>query len=458
MNLFPSSVVSRTKVFSLNPSPNRVKPPPPLYQSQPSQKANSSKPGSSLHKPLPVKRPARISLPAFQPSPNRPAPYSPDLTPAPSPLRPHCLARDRLRLWKPSSSRHTRDSDGRLVGSLSEQDLSRIFEVTASSWADSTREAYGSGLLVYHIFCDSKAIPEDQPAPASPILITAFIASLAGSYSGNAISNYLYGVRAWHTLHGVKWQLNDTEIAAILKGADKLAPPLSKRKKRLPYTPHLICTIRSRLALDTPLDAAVFACLTTCFYAAARVGEFTVPRLDAFSPASHITPSNLRKDANRNGVEVTVLHIPRTKAAPIDGEDVYWARQHGLSDPYQALENHLLINNPPADHHLFAYRYKGSFKPLTKHSFIRRLAKAARDAGEDPLQGHGIRIGATLEYLLRGVPLEAMKVLGRWASDAFALYLRKHAQVMAPFVQANPQLHEDLSRLIVTAGVAQNRR
>lgn len=79
--------------------------------------------------------------------------------------------------------------------------------------------------------------------------------------------------------------------------------------------------------------------------------------------------------------------------------------------------------------------------PLTKKTFINRLAKAACDAGEDPLQGHGIRIGSTLEYLLCGIPLETMKVIGRWASDAFTLYLRKHAQILVPYLQASPELH-----------------
>jgi hypothetical protein len=52
---------------------------------------------------------------------------------------------------------------------------------------------------------------------------------------------------------------------------------------------------------------------------------------------------------------------------------------------------------------------------------IEHLTKAARDAGLDPLQGHGICIGATLEYLLRGVPFDVVKVMGRWASDAFII-------------------------------------
>jgi len=76
-----------------------------------------------------------------------------------------------------------------------------------------------------------------------------------------------------------------------------------------------------------------------------------------------------------------------------------------------------------------------------KKTFISQLAYAAHDAGEEPLQGHGIQIGATLEYLLCGVPFKTMKVLGHWASDAFLLYLHKHAQILTPYLQATPELH-----------------
>jgi hypothetical protein len=79
-----------------------------------------------------------------------------------------------------------------------------------------------------------------------------------------------------------------------------------------------------------------------------------------------------------------------------------------------------------------------------RNSFIHA---AAAKAGVDPLQGHGIRIGATLEYLLRGVSFEVMKVKGRWASDAFQLYLRKHAQILAPYMQARSWQHEKFVQL-----------
>lgn len=62
------------------------------------------------------------------------------------------------------------------------------------------------------------------------------------------------------------------------------------------------------------------------------------------------------------------------------------------------------------------------------------------------MQGHGIRIGSTLEYLLRNVPFDMVKVKGRWASNAFLVYLRRHAQILAPYMQATPTMQEQFLR------------
>jgi len=182
--------------------------------------------------------------------------------------------------------------------------------------------------------------------------------------------------------------------------ADKLSPPSSKHKKRRPYTIDFIAALRLHLDMAVPLDAAVYACLTTCFYASTRVDEFTVPKLDGFDPSRHVTRDNLSYDQDRNGFRVTVLHLPRSKTT-IEGEDVYWAKQSGPTDPDSALNDHLLVNNPRSTDHLFAYRKSNGtgYQPLTKRKFIERLAKAVRAANLDPLQGHGIRIGSILEYL-----------------------------------------------------------
>ena len=84
---------------------------------------------------------------------------------------------------------------------------------------------------------------------------------------------------------------------------------------------------------------------------------------------------------------------------------------------------------------------------LTKTAFIKALASTAHAASLEPCQGHGICIGTTLEYLLRGVPFEVMKVKGCWASDAFLIYLTKHAQILAPYMQAHPVLHNEFIKI-----------
>ncbi|KDQ49950.1 hypothetical protein JAAARDRAFT_712696, partial [Jaapia argillacea MUCL 33604] len=268
-------------------------------------------------------------------------PYRRGLVPQISDLRPHCLARDRLRLWLPVHSRAIQDGLN-----ITEADLDRILAVITVSWAHGTRETYGAGLLVFHVFCDMREISEELRCPASSVLMLAFIASCAGAYSGKTLGNYVYAVKAWHTLHGQLWSMNQAEMKAALDGAAILAPPSSKRPKRVPFTVDLILSLRNVLDLSKPLDVAVYACLTTTFWCAARLGEFTLPTLKSFDPQLHVKRSDIRYGEDRNGLQVTVFALPFTKVSKT-GEDVYWARQDGLCDPEAALLTHFTVNNPP---------------------------------------------------------------------------------------------------------------
>jgi hypothetical protein len=340
----------------------------------------------------------------------------------------------RLREWRPSDPHpnHVFPEDA-----VDNPELSRIKDLKELAWDESTRATYGAGLLAFHVFCDSKDITEVDRAPVTRQVLETFIAALAGSYSSSAICNYICGIRAWHLLHGVEWSHNKAELDLLVRGAQKAAPRSSSREKRDPFTVDYIIALKKQLTLDLPLDAAVFACLTTAFYATARLGELTVKSLGAFDPAQHVKITDVRDSEDRGGLWSKVFRIPVTKASK-SGEDIYWSKQNGDSDPEAAFINHIAVNNPSPAEHLFAYQHGGTRRPLTKKVFLHRITLAARTAGLQPKKGHAIRIGSTLEYLLRGVPLEAMKHKGRWASEAFARYLTRHAQVLAPYMQATP--------------------
>jgi hypothetical protein len=231
----------------------------------------------------------------------------------------------------------------------------------------------------------------------------------------------------------------------LLRGANSLTPSTSHRAKREPLSVRQIEILAERLDLSTPLDAAVFACITTTFWATARLGEMTTSRINDFNPQVHVKRSDIRMVQDRNGLTQTEIFIPRTKSAP-EGEAVSWAPQTGPSNPEAALNNHFLVNDPPVHAHLFSYHHLNGFRSLTKSAFSKRVKQATSGLDSFPQQGHSIRIGSTLEYLLRGIPFDVVKVKGRWASDAFLLYLRRHAQILAPYMQATPLIHDSFIR------------
>jgi len=236
--------------------------------------------------------PRFISAPPLPPAPStlNPLPYRSDLSPSPSPLRPHCLAKDRLLLWK----RFSASEDPWLAHPiLSEADFNRILSVIDASWGSNTKAAYGAGLLVFHVFCDSRNVPEIDRCPVSQPLLLSFISTCAGTYSGNTLANYIAGIHAWHMLHGRPWILDPITLKATIEGAARLAPPSSKRPQRNPFTPDIIALFKSQLNLEDPLDVAVFACITVCFWGIARVSEFTVPSINTFDPTKHITRAGL---------------------------------------------------------------------------------------------------------------------------------------------------------------------
>ena len=131
----------------------------------------------------------------------------------------------------------------------------------------------------------------------------------------------------------------------------------------------------------------------------------------------------MHDEQDRQGNIVKNFYLPYTKSAP-NGENMNWAKQSGPSDPASTFDNHIKVNNPLLDGPLFTYRQGKSHRSLTKSKFIETLNTALKAQGRTPLQGHGIRIGSTLEYLLRNVPFDVVKVKGRWASDAFLLVFR----------------------------------
>ena len=113
----------------------------------------------------------------------------------------------------------------------------------AHMWELDMHVTYASGFLNFMVFCGQKNILEKDRAPASHLLLMSFVSTLAAAYLCSTISNYIYGVRAWHLLHSVPWKIRKPKLEAPLKAADKLTPLSSRRKKQRPYTTNFMLAI-----------------------------------------------------------------------------------------------------------------------------------------------------------------------------------------------------------------------
>ena len=133
--------------------------------------------------------------------------------------------------------------------------------------------------------------------------------------------------------------------------------------------------------------------------------------------------------ADRNSLTVLKFYLPWTKTSRASGkgESVQCAQQNGPADPIAALDNHFRINSIAPNEHLFSWMHSsGKRRPLSKKELTSKINKLANLFNLPNLRGHSLRIGGTLEYLLRGVPFDVIQSHGRWAGSAFTLYLCKH--------------------------------
>lgn len=208
-----------------------------LTHEHPSNSGNLKRKGSySMPLRMPGSRPptseypSTTSLPVNTVNTSNVRPYPANLTPLLSALCPHVPARNRLVSWKPATKRTFEDTAGRPL-TLPDEFVDRIQQVLANGYADSTLETYAAGLLAFHVFCDLRDIPKDQRAPCSSDLLNAWIATMAGHFAGASVRNYVHGLRAWHIIHSVEWNIDKASFDTIIHGAERLQPDRARRKK-----------------------------------------------------------------------------------------------------------------------------------------------------------------------------------------------------------------------------------
>jgi hypothetical protein len=305
----------------------------------------------------------------------------------------------------------------------------------ASAWAPSTRRLYNNAILRFMAFCDSLGVPPVSRLPAAEDLLCAFAASSLGRRSASSIRNDLSGIRAWHLFHSVPYS-GGSRLSLVIRGSEIHSPPSSKRAPRVAVSLTMLSSLYDRLSLYDPFDVACLATALVAFWGQCRLGEILPDKCDGILPSFYPARSDLRA-ASSTGAS-RILHLPWTKVAKSRGEDVVVCQQFAPCDPLSALDLHLSINALPSPSLLFTVASGPHAGPLTRPKFLARCNSIWSSLGLLPVTGHCFRIGGTTELLVRGVPPDVVRMLGRWSSDSFLRYWRCLDSIAPLYVASLP--------------------
>jgi len=168
--------------------------------------------------------------------------------------------------------------------------------------------------------------------------------------------------------------------------------------------------------------AMLWAAASLCFSGFLCSREVCIPGEKAFDKGAHLTMQDIHVNnlANPQSVQVP---IKASKTDPFrQGVLVYVGHTNQPLCPVSALLAYMARRgNRPGP--LFIFQ---DGRPLMRPWFVTEVRKALLAAGIDPkpYSRHSFRIGAATTAARQGVEDSTIKMLGRWKSSAYQLYIK----------------------------------
>ena len=320
-------------------------------------------------------------------------------------------------------------------------------------------------------FAEESGVPPAERFPANSHALVDWIADLVcdKQFSKSYVSQHVDGLRFWHNLHLVPWDLDDAVRRQLMKGARVLAPPPADPRRGatvedLQAVADVLLEEARAAPAELPKALAFMAAQSFAFFAIARIKDVTVGRQND----AKVTGRRLRPDESQtlrafdpkydaSGANVTIyeeseelpplvkIHLPWDKINKEKGVDIRAAEQSTLGkrlDPVSCMRKHLEANHPSAADPAFSYigRNGKSRVKLTVGFFRKEVNRCLAARSRPPLAMHGFRIGGNNFYKMCKIDSQIIRSHGRRKStDSYQLYQRELDEV-ARRVTANLSL------------------
>ena len=275
------------------------------------------------------------------------------------------------------------------------------------AYSDNTIRTYRADVQAYEAWCGARGL---EPFPASPDMLSDFIAARAPLDAASTLRRRLYGIRKIHRLLKLPSLVDDEDVAIALRRA--LRQKRSRVKQALGLKRELLEQLLAVCDGDL-LGLRDRALLSLGYATLCRRGELVAIRVDDFG----------KTDPDGS---VSVL-IRRSKADPFGFGRIAWVppdvMQHVSAWMDAAgIESGFVLRTVFGD--------KIIEEAIAPYSVSRRIKRLAEKAGLDAetvsrLSGHSLRVGAAQDMAEEGFDLLALMTAGGW----------KTAHVVARYVE-----------------------
>nr|VWO99908.1 Chromatin modification-related protein EAF1 (ESA1-associated factor 1) (Vacuolar import and degradation protein 21) [Ganoderma boninense] len=290
-------------------------------------------------------------------------------------------------------------------------------QVTLDASVDlNTSSSYSSACNMYLCFCQRLNLPFDP----TPETLSLFVVHEALRHLElHSINTYLSGIcnKLKPFYPRVRLARRSPLVRRTLKGTMRLYSQPTRRKRAL--APDDLDIVAAELAHSTLHDDRLFfAQLLTGFHGLLRLGRMVWPDNPNLRSSRKLT---LRTTIATSPSSISFLLHSHKSDCFFDGDRVLISTNLSGIAPINAFTAYLASRDNKFPFHPQLW-LRGNRSVPTRRWFISRLHKFF----PADISGHSMRSGGATTLAVAGVSSTSIQAIGRWSSDAWQVYIRKH--------------------------------
>jgi hypothetical protein len=290
----------------------------------------------------------------------------------------------------------------------------------------SSATAYSSAVKSYFNFCAAHSFPVEP----TPDTLSFFAVYTAHYIKPDSVSSYLSGIcnQLEPFFPDVRSHRHHWLVTKSLAGCRKMFPSETSRKR--PVTRAELSDVSREYASSSSFDDVL--CLTillTGFHGLLRLGELTWP--------DNKSLRDYRKIVMRNSVQVHPksfqFTLPGHKADRFfEGSLVLIQSTNLGDDAWAPFTKYLALRDRRFPFRAELWLKEDGSIP-TRSWFLRFLRRHFQgDVG-----GHSLRAGGATALAEAGIPPHMIQAIGRWSSETFQIYIRRHPVFLAALLYSS---------------------